>query len=75
MLKKIKEMFNNSVLKYGGYYDKISSFAMWIFLITVFTSPFVHAPWFMFILLALEFGVFVGFIQLDELYDHLENEK
>lgn len=76
MLKKIKEMFNNSVLKFKDYYIIIAKWSAVLFILTaILITPFVNAPWTMFTILIIEVGVMFGSIALDDLCDKLIEKK
>ena len=76
MKKKIKEMFNNLVLKFEDHYSTIASWSIVIFILTsIFITPFVNAPLTMFAVLIVEIGTSLGAIALNDLCDKLIEEK
>jgi len=76
MKKKIKEMFNNLVLKFEDHYSTIATWSVVLFILTsILITPFVNAPWTMFTILIIEAGVMFGSIALDDLCDKLIEKK
>jgi len=75
-MKKIKEMFNNLVLKFKDYYIIIAKWSAVLFILTaILITPFVKAPWTMFTILIIEVGVLLGSIALNDLYDELDENR